>query len=198
MFLRIARAVARDARSGRLPKGALLPSSRELAATLRVHRNTVLAAYRELTAEGFIQSTHGKGTFIAAALPEIKPRRFQSVATPVQQDRSQPGFAFEAPSEPPGYAIIPRGALPLYGGVPDTRLVPREAFSRAFRRALRSRNDPLGYGEPHGDESLRNALRAGTNKYMPQRSETKRCGGAFQPSGCTAPSHSGVPLMTSL
>src|SRR5688500_5863941 len=77
MFLRIARAVARDARSGRLPKGAQLPSSRELATTLRVHRNTVLAAYRELTAEGFIQSTHGKGTFIAAELPEVKPRRFQ-------------------------------------------------------------------------------------------------------------------------
>lgn len=158
MFLRIARAVARDVRSGRLPKGALLPSSRELAATLRVHRNTVLAAYRELTAEGFIQSSHGKGTFVAATLPEIKPRRFQSIATPVSQDRSRPGFAFEPPSELPAYAVIPRGALALYGGVPDTRLVPREAFSRAFRRALRSRNDPLGYGDPRGDESLRAAL----------------------------------------
>jgi len=157
MFLRIARAVARDARSGRLPKGSLLPSSRELATTLRVHRNTVLAAYRELTAEGFIQSTHGKGTFIAPELPEIKPRRFHTTASAAPQDRSRPGFAFEA-SPPPLYATIPRGALALYGGVPDTRLVPREAFGRAYRRGLRSRVDYLSYGDPLGDESLRKAL----------------------------------------
>ena len=158
MFPAIARAVARDARSGRLPKGALLPSSRELAATLRVHRNTVLAAYRELTAEGFIQSTHGKGTFIAATLPEIRPRRFHTVTSPAAQDRSRPGFAFEPPGPPPAYAVIPRGALALYGGIPDTRLVPREAFGRAYRRALRSRTDYLSYGDPRGDESLRTAL----------------------------------------
>lgn len=157
MFLRIARAVARDARSGRLPKGAQLPSSRELATTLRVHRNTVLAAYRELTAEGFIEASHGKGTFIAAELPEIKPRRFQS--TPGgKQDRSRPGFAFEGAPTPPLYATVPRGVLALYGGIPDTRLVPREAYGRAYRRGLRARVDHLSYGDPHGDESLRNAL----------------------------------------
>jgi GntR family transcriptional regulator/MocR family aminotransferase len=157
MFLRIARAVARDARSGRLPKGSQLPSSRELATTLRVHRNTVLAAYRELTAEGFIQSTHGKGTFIAAELPEIKPRRFQTTGAAAQQDRSRPGFSFEG-GPPLLYAPITRGALQLYGGVPDTRLVPREAFGRAYRRGLRSRVDYLSYGDPFGDESLRKAL----------------------------------------
>jgi GntR family transcriptional regulator/MocR family aminotransferase len=158
MFLRIARAVARDARSGRLPKGAQLPSSRELATTLRVHRNTVLAAYRELTAEGFIESTHGKGTFIAAELPEIKPRRFQSSASAAKQDRSRPGFAFDA-RPPLLYAKdVPRGVLALYGGVPDTRLVPREAYGRAFRRGLRARTDYLSYGDPRGDESLRVAL----------------------------------------
>jgi GntR family transcriptional regulator/MocR family aminotransferase len=160
MFLRIARAVARDARSGRLPKGAQLPSSRELATTLRVHRNTVLAAYRELTAEGFIQSTHGKGTFIAAELPEIKPRRFQSSGGAVRQERSRPGFSFDAGPSPSTYyrKDIPRGALALYGGIPDTRLVPREAYGRAFRRGLRARTDYLSYGDPRGDESLRSAL----------------------------------------
>lgn len=158
MFLRIARALARDARSGRLPKGALLPSSRQLARSLGVHRNTVLAAYRELTAEGFIETLHGKGTYVAAALPDVKPRRFQGAAAEVAQDRSRPGFAFEPPSAPPAYAAIPRGALALYGGVPDTRLVPREAFARAYRRALRSRADHLSYGDPRGDESLRAAL----------------------------------------
>src|SRR5258706_9208076 len=48
LFLQIARAVAEDARRGRLAPGAELPSSRRLAQALGVHRNTVLAAYDEL------------------------------------------------------------------------------------------------------------------------------------------------------
>src|SRR3954471_18418362 len=38
----------------RPPPGEPLPGSRTLAATLRIHRNTALAAYRELEAEGWI------------------------------------------------------------------------------------------------------------------------------------------------
>ena len=53
-FLAIARTIAEDVRSGRLAPGSRLPGTRELAATLGVHRNTVIAAYRELSAEGFL------------------------------------------------------------------------------------------------------------------------------------------------
>ncbi|HET8714694.1 MAG TPA: GntR family transcriptional regulator, partial [Holophagaceae bacterium] len=42
----IARAITGDIQKGRLKPGAVLPGSRTLAATLGVHRNTVLAAYR--------------------------------------------------------------------------------------------------------------------------------------------------------
>ena len=44
VFLQIARAVADDVRRGRLKSGQRLPGSRELARTLGVHRNTVVAA----------------------------------------------------------------------------------------------------------------------------------------------------------
>ena len=59
IFLQIARAVADDVRRGRLRPGDALPGSRALAATLGVHRNTVLAAYRELEAEGWIDDAPG-------------------------------------------------------------------------------------------------------------------------------------------
>ena len=54
VFLRLSRAIVRDVRSGRLLPGARLPGSRELALRLRVHRNTVLAAYAELEQEGWL------------------------------------------------------------------------------------------------------------------------------------------------
>lgn len=155
MFLRIARAIAADARSGRLPPGARLPGSRELAKSLRVHRNTVLAAYRELAAEGFLESAQGRGTFIQTTLPQVKPRRLP--LDPRGQRAPRTRFAFDtAPLEP--FSPPPAGALTLYGGVPDTRLLPRELFARAYRRALRSPRDPLAYGDPQGEPRLREAV----------------------------------------
>src|SRR5260370_12888451 len=47
-----------------------LPSSRELAADLRISRPTVRLAFSKLHAEGYIRSKAGSGTFVAAPLPE--------------------------------------------------------------------------------------------------------------------------------
>src|SRR6185295_16760598 len=66
LFLQIARAVADGVRSGRLRPGEPLPGSRTLATTLRIHRNTALAAYRELEAEGWIVTSAARGTFVSS------------------------------------------------------------------------------------------------------------------------------------
>ena len=72
VFVQIAQAVAADIRRGRLRPGDPLPGSRALAEALGVHRNTVLAAFRELTAEGWIASERARGTFVSHTLPEPK------------------------------------------------------------------------------------------------------------------------------
>ncbi len=54
---------------GGLVKGARLPSSRSLARELGLSRNTVLAAYEQLRAEGFIDGKVGSGSYIARQLP---------------------------------------------------------------------------------------------------------------------------------
>jgi len=46
------------------PTNARLPSTRLLSTLLSVSRNTVLAAYEELAADGFIQGSHGAGMFV--------------------------------------------------------------------------------------------------------------------------------------
>jgi len=48
--------------SGELPPGARLPSTRALAAKLRVSRNTVIVAYEMLAADNLIQTAKGSGT----------------------------------------------------------------------------------------------------------------------------------------
>ncbi|WP_245936740.1 GntR family transcriptional regulator, partial [Streptomyces cahuitamycinicus] len=51
-------------RSGRLTPGTRLPSSRDLAADLRVSRGLVTEAYEQLTAEGYLRSGRGSGTWV--------------------------------------------------------------------------------------------------------------------------------------
>ena len=58
---------------GDLPPRARLPATRELAADLGVSRNTVIAAYDALLAEGYLDSVPGSGTRVAV-LP-TRPQR---------------------------------------------------------------------------------------------------------------------------
>ncbi|MEZ4308590.1 MAG: PLP-dependent aminotransferase family protein [Polyangiaceae bacterium] len=125
-----------------------------------MHRNTVIAAYRELSAEGWIVTRPAGGTFVSAELPDAKPRRFARVAVPRDQVPARVGF--EMPPAPPRVEIPPQpaaGTLVFASGLPDVRLAPVAELSRAYRRALR-RAGPrlLGYGEPAGEPRLRAAL----------------------------------------
>ncbi len=157
-FLRIARAVADDIKRGRLRAGDPLPGSRTLAGSLGVHRNTVIAAYRELSAEGWIDSEEARGTFVSKTIPDIAPRRFSAQASAPRTIAPRP--AFDLP-EPRATAHRPATVLPmtLGGGVPDVRLVPEAELARAMRRVLRrSPVEVLAYGDPEGPLALRRAL----------------------------------------
>jgi GntR family transcriptional regulator/MocR family aminotransferase len=151
VFQQIAQAIRGDIRRGRLRPGDALPGSRSLAHTLAVHRNTVLAAYRELEAEGWTVA-EARTTRVARDLPEAPPG-------PARVDRG-PGYALETP--PPGLArpnlrvLTPR-PLEFGGGLPDLRLVPTDLLARAYRRALEL-PALLGYGDPRGEPRLRAAL----------------------------------------
>lgn len=50
--------------SGELDPGDALPSVRALARDLRVNPATVVQAYRDLAADGFVEMRHGQGTFV--------------------------------------------------------------------------------------------------------------------------------------
>ena len=47
-----------------------LPSSRDLARELGVSRNTVLYAYEQLLAEGYLEARASSGTFVADTVPD--------------------------------------------------------------------------------------------------------------------------------
>ncbi len=151
LFLQIARGISGDVQRGRLKPGDPLPGSRTLATELGVHRNTVLAALRELEAEGWIEA-EARITRVARNLPAVP----QGAAMP----KSGVGFDLLAPPgleelAPPGWK-----GLDLAGGLPDPRLIPVEALGRALRHALKARPTLLDYGSSLGEPRLRAALAA--------------------------------------
>jgi GntR family transcriptional regulator / MocR family aminotransferase len=159
LFLRIAHAVSQDVTRGRLRPGARLPGSRSLAQSLGVHRNTVVAAYAELAAEGWVEARAGGGTYVSRELPEPVPRPF-SRRPPRAGVPAALGFDL-APA-PASTLDVPAGVEPplaLWGGVPDLRLVPHAALARAYRRAMRQAGSRLlAYADPCGLPRLRAAI----------------------------------------
>ncbi|HKS25459.1 MAG TPA: PLP-dependent aminotransferase family protein, partial [Thermoanaerobaculia bacterium] len=141
---------------GRLRAGHRLPGTRALAALLRVQRLTVVAAFDELVAEGWIVTQPARGAIVSPDIPEPSPARGTARGIPRRA-------LFDLAAAPPGEMPydVPRGGLLFAPNRPDVRLVPTEMIARAYRRALRSGGDVLlGYGRPQGHERLRAAIAA--------------------------------------
>src|SRR5262249_22082691 len=148
-FLQIARSLTNDIQRGRLRPGDRLPGSRQLAAALHVHRNTVLAALSELIAEGWIQTAPGRGTFVSSDIPHKHGRPFVRQVRPHSRTSARVPFALAEPPAAYRPPVLARGTLNMSSGSPDVRLVPLRTIGRAYRRVISLRGaDLLGYGEP--------------------------------------------------
>lgn len=116
-----------------------MPSTRQLEQELAVSRNTVIHAYDQLQAEGYIDSRVGSGYFVALELPD------QFVTTAYQ------------PAEPTGIIKPVDSSSAFTPGVPDLGEFPIQKWQRLLSRHL-SRASLLGGQDIQGDVSLREAL----------------------------------------
>lgn len=160
VYLQIVHALIDEIRRGRLGSGTALPGTRELAASLQVNRKTVMQAYAELQAQGWVQSELTRGTFVSATLPAVPSHARAPARMPSRPDFPLAGGA-------PAIALLlpqPR-VLSFDDGAPDTRLVPVNTLARAYRHALSalSRRNALSYADPRGSLSLRAAISAMLN-----------------------------------
>lgn len=74
LYAQIAERVRVAVASGELRPATALPSVRELAAELRVNPATVVQAYRDLEADGFVEIRQGAGTFVRELAPARRAR----------------------------------------------------------------------------------------------------------------------------
>jgi GntR family transcriptional regulator/MocR family aminotransferase len=126
--------------TGRFRRGERVPSTRELAATLAVSRSTVTESYEQLIAEGYLDATHGSGTFVCRELPDqtLRPGRAR---TSVQENEpaavrlSEYGRGlrddFLYPETPPGFIRFTHWR-------PDLERFPYALWRKLVMRHLRA------------------------------------------------------------
>src|ERR1700738_4597612 len=74
VYLQIANAIIMEMKRGRIGPSIKLPGSRAMAEILNVHRKTLVKAYDELNAQGWIEMIPSKEPFTSKELAEINPR----------------------------------------------------------------------------------------------------------------------------
>ena len=147
---------------GRLPAGSRLPSTRRLAEELGVSRNTVLAAFEQLQAEGFLLGRTGSGTRVTDTLsPTLLSRRAQR--QPWDERAAEPprlSSRCEALAEIPGAVPVGTGRdFAFTPAMPALDLFPYGLWSRlAGVCARRLSRRAFAIAGPPGLASLREAL----------------------------------------
>lgn len=158
IYLQIAAQLIDLIRKGILRPDYRLPSTRALASGLTIHRKTVIQAYDELIAQGWLQTQIGSGTFVSQHLPELSPRPL--VRADVFNPAKQAGFSFQPTPHLDRSPLKAQARYHLDDGFPDARLAPVQELSRAYRSQLLAFNPytRLGYNDPSGSRWLREEL----------------------------------------
>ena len=152
LFIAIRQAIL----EGSLRPDTRLPSTRTLAVDLGVARNTVLAAFEQLTAEGYLESRVGAGTRVASI--EGRERGRRAPAGPRSEtDLSTRGrrLGTRSPS-----ALVTTSAA-FQPGLPDLARFPHALWARLLAR--HARNPPreiLTYNDTGGLAALQSAIAA--------------------------------------
>ncbi len=134
-----------------LPVGLQLSSSRDLALELGVSRNTILYAYEQLIAEGYLETRSGAGTFVADTVPSSGASAPAPAPAARLSQRGQGLVARAGASEVQWGAFMP--------GVPDVTLFPHKVWNRLHNKVGRQPGvDLLTYGSGAGHLGLREAV----------------------------------------
>lgn len=153
IYRQLIRNVKMQIESGSLTAGTRLPASRDLARQLNISRISVVNAYAELRAEGYLSAHAGRGTFVAkeattsnghAAAPELN----EDTTTPDRSLRDMMRLARRP------------GVINFSQGAPPSEFFPVHHVRDALNAVLdRDGAQVLAYEEPQGYAPLRVAVR---------------------------------------
>jgi DNA-binding transcriptional MocR family regulator len=153
-------------RTGAFPTKFRLPPTRALARELGTHRNTVVRAYEDLEAAGFVTSRVGRGTFVTEPPPAAAPAAPASGSAGLPWAELTSRAALLEPLqrfERLGLGSPAGGAPPinLTRMQPSPDLLPHDLLRRCLDHVLRAGGAKLlGYAPREGTPRLREQITA--------------------------------------
>ncbi len=131
---------------GDLPAGQRLPSTRQMGKELGIARSTVMEAYDQLLAEGYLESREGSGTSVAQG---IRPQ-------PHRQNEPSPNLLLHSHG---ARKDNPPGLVNFQSGIPALEHFPAGEWGRLYRQRCDSLPaTALRYNSPAGVDELREAI----------------------------------------
>jgi GntR family transcriptional regulator/MocR family aminotransferase len=158
VYLQIANSIIQEIKKGRIGPGAKLPGSRQMSEILEVHRKTLVKAYEELDAQGWITMLPSKGTFTSRELPEIHPRQFAR-SDFKKTYPAQTGYQVKVNSGLREPVLPNRNIIGFHDG-PDVRLMPADEIGKMYKSVLSRQVNRkyLSYVEIAGVRKFRSTL----------------------------------------
>jgi len=161
LYQQLYRALRQAILGGQLSAGTQLPPTRMLATELAVSRTTVITAFEQLIAEGYLEARVGSGTFVASALPEEMLHAHAQHA-PLQDREKLPRLS-QRIQRVMHFPLVPQfQSLPTKAfqpGLPALDEFPFGVWSKlAARRLQHPPYELLTYGDPAGYRPLRDAV----------------------------------------
>lgn len=142
--------------SGSLPAGTRLPASRDLAEQLNISRISVVNAYAELRAEGYLSAHAGRGTFVSKETGGNTLSHVEKTTYPGHQPTGAPDRSLR---EMMRLARQP-GVISFGPGAPPIEFFPTQYLRDAINTVLdRDGAKALAYEDTEGYAPLRSAVR---------------------------------------
>ena len=168
LYRQIYEAIRRAILNGEFEARMQLPATRILAKQLGVSRMTVINAYEQLFAEGYLEGKTGAGTFVASEIPEellqISQPGKKNKTGEIGREKVKISKFAERISETQTRVSRFQSStsqLPFKNGLTAVREFPFDVWEKiAVRVYRRSRYKISGYGEAAGYRSLREAVAA--------------------------------------
>ncbi|MCV6628714.1 MAG: PLP-dependent aminotransferase family protein [Flavobacteriaceae bacterium] len=157
LYMQICNGIMELIKKGVLARNHKLPSTRELAMQLHLHRKTVVKAYDELAVQGWVVKVPAKGTFVHHALPIVQKQTWKATG---KGSNLLANFHFYLNEHiDKGYKDQAQ-VVQFSDGEPDVRLTPWPIIGRYFRSiAGKFYFEPyFRYGDPKGNIEFRTSL----------------------------------------
>lgn len=133
IFRQIANSLIKLIRKGKIKPGYQLPATRDMASVLKLNRTTIVAAYEEMQAQGWLEVVKRKGNFVTQHLPLTSPKSFEENKREKFLSLDQKIFYRQIAVRQPLTRQLKPYQLMINDGYPDARIAPLDLIIDRYK-----------------------------------------------------------------